>query len=55
MEMQNKCTLINLRTNTVMDDLGYCFNVLNATISRIFLIWMKQLDMKLKGLIIWPD
>jgi len=49
------CTLIKLRTNAVMDDLGYRFNVSNATISRIFLKWMKQLDMKLKGLIIWPD
>ena len=49
------CTLIKLRTNAVIDDLGYRFNVSNATVSRIFLKWMKQLDMKLKGLIIWPD
>jgi len=39
--------------NAVMNDLGHRFNVSNATISRIFLKWMKQLDMK--GLRIWPD
>ena len=49
------CTLIKLRTNAVIDNLGYRFNVSNAIVSRIFLKWMKQLDMKLKGLIIWPD
>jgi len=39
----------------VIDDLGYCFNISNATVSWIFLKWMKLLDIKLKSLIIWPD
>jgi len=30
------CTLIKLRMNAIMGDLGYCFNVSNATISPGF-------------------
>ena len=47
-------TLIELRTNAAIDDLGYRLNVSNATISRTFIKWIKQLEMKLKGLI-WSD
>ena len=49
------CTLIKLRTNAVIDGLGYHFNISNATVSWIFFKWMKLLDIKLKILIIWPD
>ena len=40
--------MIKLRTNAVIDDLGYHFNISNATVSQIFVKWMKLLDIKLK-------
>ena len=43
---------MKLRTNAVINDLAYRFNVSNA---RILLKWMKQLDVRLKDLIFWPD
>ena len=49
------CVLIKLRTNTANEDLSYRFNVSCATVSRILLKWLKQMDIRLKDLIIWPD
>ena len=47
--------LMKLRLNTQMQDLAYRFNVSVATISRIFLKWIRALDGRLRSLIFWPD
>jgi len=38
-----------------MEYLAYCFGVSPSTVSRIFLKWLKQMDLRLSNLILWPD
>ena len=49
------CVMIKLRTNRSNEDLSYCFGVSPATISRALLKWLKQMDIRLRNLILWPD
>ena len=47
--------MVKLRLNSPMVDLAYRFGVSPATVSRIFLKWLTQMDIRLKSLIIWPE
>ena len=47
--------LVKLRTNTANEDLCYRLNISPATVSRIVLKWLKQMDIRLQHLIFWPD
>ena len=38
-----------------MEYLAYRFGVSLSTVSRIFLKWLKQMDLRLSNLILWPD
>ena len=49
------CVMVKLRTNEANEDLSYCFSVSPSTISRILLQWLKQMDIRLQSLILWPD
>ena len=49
------CTMLKLRMNTPMEDLAYWFRISVTTVSRIFLKWLRQMDLRLQDLIIWPD
>ena len=49
------CTLLKLRLNSPIQDLAYRFDISKATVSRIILKWLIQMDIRLQGLIIWPD
>ena len=47
--------LIKLRLNVPHLDLAYRFNVSLSVVSRIFLVWMTVMDIRLTPLISWPD
>ena len=47
--------LLKLRLNSPVLDLVYRFIISAATVSRILLKWLTQMDIRLKSLIIWPD
>ena len=47
--------LVKLRTNAANEDLCYHLNISPATVSRILLQWLKQMDIRLQHLIFWPD
>ena len=49
------CVLLKLRMNSSMEYLAYRFGVSPSTVSRIFLKWLKQMDLRLSNLILWPD
>ena len=49
------CTMLKLRLNTPLQGLAYQFGICKATVSRIILKWLTQLDIRLQDLIIWPD
>jgi len=49
------CTLLKLRINSPLEDLSYRFGVSTSTVSRIFIKWLRQMDIRMKGLIHWPD
>ena len=49
------CTLLKLRLNCPIQDLAYRFDISKATVSRIILKWLIQMDIRLQALIIWPD
>ena len=49
------CVMIKLRTIRSNEDLSYSFGVSPATISRTLLKWLKQMDIRLRNLILWPD
>ena len=49
------CTMLKLRMNTPMEDLAYRFRISVTTVSRIFLKWLRKMDLRLQDLIIWPD
>jgi len=46
------CVIVKLRTNQANEDLSYCFGVSPPMISRIFLKWLKQMDICLQNLIL---
>ena len=46
--------MLKLRINCPLVDLSYRFNVSPSTVSRILHKWIIQMDIRLKGLIIWP-
>ena len=48
-------TMLKLRMNTSLEDLAYRFRISSTTMSRIFLKWLRQMDLRLQDLIIWPD
>jgi len=49
------CVLVKLRTNAANEDLCYRLNISPATVSRILLKWLKQMDIRLQELIFLPD
>ena len=49
------CTILKLRLNIPLQGLAYQFGVSKATVSRIFLKWLTQMDIRLRDLIVWPD
>ena len=49
------CTLLKMRLNTPLQGLAYQFGISKATVSRIILKWLIQMDIRLQDLIIWPD
>ena len=49
------CVMLKLRTNLSNKLLGYNLGVSASTISRILLKWVTQMDIRLQGLIMWPD
>jgi len=44
-----------LRTDLPNKFLGYSFGVSQATVSRVILKWLVQIDIRLQDLIVWPD
>ena len=52
---QFMCTILKLRLNSQIQDLAFRFNVSPATVSRVMLKWLSQMDIRLQDLIIWPD
>ena len=52
---QFMCTILKLRLNDPIQHLAFQFNVSKATVSRILLKWLTQMDIMLQDLIIWPD
>ena len=49
------CTLLKLRLNCPIQDLAYRFDISKATVARIILKWLIQIDIRLQALIIRPD
>ena len=49
------CVMIKLRTDLPNKFLGYSFGVSPATVSRVILKWLVQMDIRLQDLIVWPD
>ncbi|XP_065896022.1 uncharacterized protein [Dysidea avara] len=47
--------MLKLRINPPLVDLSCRFNVSPSTVSRILLKWITQMNIRLKGLIIWPE
>lgn len=49
------CTMIKLSISIPIEDLGYRFGVSTSTVSRIILKWLRQMDVRQRDLIYWPD
>ena len=49
------CCLMKLRVNCPGPFLASLFDVSAASISRIFLKWLAQMDIRLQDLIVWPE
>ena len=49
------CSLMKLRLNCPGPFLASLFDVSAASVSRLFLKWLTQMDIRLQDLIIWPD
>ena len=49
------CVLLKLRLNSPIEDLAHRFGISTSTVSRMFLKWLKQMDTRMRNLIIWPD
>ena len=47
--------MLKLRLNSHVVDLAYRFDVSPATVSRIILKWLTQMDIRLKSLILWLE
>ena len=47
--------MLKLRLSSPIEDLSYHFGVAVSTVSRILLKWLKQMDLRLQDLIIWPE
>lgn len=47
--------MLKLRLSSPIVDLAYRFDVSPATVSRLLLKWLTQMDIRLKSLIIWPE
>ena len=47
--------MLKLRLNSPVEDLSYRFGVSISSVSRILLKWLKQMDIRLQDLIIWPE
>lgn len=45
------CVLIKLRLNSLIEDLTFRFRISLSTVSRIFLKWLTQMDIRLQSLI----
>ena len=52
---QFTCSLMKLRLNCPGPFLASLFDVSAASVSRLFLKWLTQMDIRLQDLIIWPD
>ena len=52
---ESMSTMLKLRMDTPLEDLVYRFRISSTTMSRIFLKWLRQMDLRLQDLIIWPD
>ena len=48
------CSLTKLRLNCPGPFLASLFDVSAASVSRLFLKWLTQMDIRLQDLIIWP-
>ena len=49
------CVLLKLKMNSSLEYLAYHFKISPSTVSRIFLKWLKQMNLRLSNLIMWPD
>ena len=49
------CTLLKLRLNSPIEDLAFRFSISSSSVSRILSKWLKQMDLRMQGLIMWPD
>ena len=47
--------MLKLRLNSPVEDLSYRCGVSISSVSRILLKWLKQMDIRLQDLIIWPE
>ncbi|XP_065892171.1 uncharacterized protein [Dysidea avara] len=47
--------ILKLRINPPLEFMAYQFRISTAITSRIFMKWLKQMDLRLQDLIIWPD
>ena len=47
--------MLKLRLKSPIEDLSYHFGVSVSSVSRILLKWLKQMDIQLQDLIIWPE
>lgn len=52
---QEFMVMLKLRLNSPIEDLSYRFGVSVSSISRILLKWLKQMDIRLNDLFIWPE
>ena len=48
------CVLLKLKMNNSHEYLAYRFGISPSTVSWIFLKWLKQMDLQLSNLIMWP-
>ena len=49
------CVLLKLKMNSSLEYLAYRFRISPSTVSRIFLKWLKQMNLRLSNLIMWPE
>ena len=48
-------TLMRLRLNLTLTDLGYSYHVHESTVSRVFTLWINLMHTRLSPLIRWPE
>jgi len=49
------CVMLKLRMNLPSEFISFLFHVSPATTSRVILKWLKRMDMRLSGVICWPE